>query len=52
VKPAYFSPYDIQISDTYTDQLANVELAGKDPAQAWDDARTTVTRLLQRKGAI
>jgi cellobiose transport system substrate-binding protein len=52
VKPAYFSPYDIQISDTYTDQLANVELAGKDPAQAWDDARTTVTRLLQRKGVI
>ena len=52
VKPAYFSPYDIAISDTYTDELTNVELVGKDPAQAWNDARRTVTRLLQRKGVI
>jgi cellobiose transport system substrate-binding protein len=50
VKPAYFSPYDIAISDTYTDQLSNVELAGKDPEKAWQDARTAVHRLLLLQG--
>ena len=52
VKPAYFSPWDIALSDTYTDELANVELAGKDPGQAWDDARRTVERLLTRQGVL
>jgi len=52
VKPAYFSPWDINISDAFTDELSNVELAGKDPDLAWTDARTAVERLLQRKGVI
>ncbi|MEU8640075.1 ABC transporter substrate-binding protein [Amycolatopsis sp. NPDC048633] len=52
VKPAYFSPWDIAISDTFTDELANVELAGKDPGRAWDDARRSVERLLTRQGVL
>jgi cellobiose transport system substrate-binding protein len=52
VKPAYFSPWDINISDTYTDELTNVELGGKDPEEAWNDARTTVERLLRRQGVL
>lgn len=52
VRPAYFSAYDIQISDTYTDELTNVELGGKDPSRAWDDAVSTVDRFLRRKGAV
>ena len=52
VKPAYFSPWDIALSDTYTDELTNVELAGKDPGQAWDDARRAVERLLTRQGVL
>ncbi len=35
VKPVYFSPWDITISDTYTDELTNVESAGKDPERRW-----------------
>lgn len=50
VKPVYFSPWDISISDTYTDELTNVESAGKDPERAWDDARRSVERLLRRQG--
>ncbi|MGW3622273.1 extracellular solute-binding protein [Streptomyces sp. NPDC000880] len=52
VKYAYFSPWDITISDTYTDELNNVELGGKDPAKAWTDARTAVERLLRRQGVL
>jgi cellobiose transport system substrate-binding protein len=52
VKYAYFSPWDITISDTYTDELTNVELGGKDPDQAWHDARTTIERLLRRQGVL
>ncbi|MEU0878588.1 ABC transporter substrate-binding protein [Lentzea sp. NPDC005914] len=52
VQPVYFSPYDITISDTYTDELANVESAGKDPERAWEDARTAVERLLRRQGVL
>ncbi|GAA2794660.1 ABC transporter substrate-binding protein [Crossiella cryophila] len=52
VRPAYFSAYDIQISDTYTDELTNVELGGKDPERAWADAQSKVDTLLRRKGAI
>jgi cellobiose transport system substrate-binding protein len=52
VRPAYFSPWDITISDTYTDELTNVEVAGKDPVQAWADAQTAVNRLLRRQGVI
>lgn len=52
VKYAYFSPWDITISDTYTDELTNVELGGKDPEKAWNDARTTVERLLRRQGVL
>jgi cellobiose transport system substrate-binding protein len=52
VKPAYFSPQDIDISNIYTDELVNVESAGKDPGQAWRDARTAIDRLLRRRGVI
>jgi cellobiose transport system substrate-binding protein len=52
VKYAYFSPWDITISDTYTDQLNNVELGGKDPGKAWSDARTSIERLLRRQGVL
>ncbi|MEV6236092.1 extracellular solute-binding protein [Lentzea sp. NPDC051838] len=52
VQPVYFSPYDISISDIYTDELTNVESAGKDPDQAWEDAETAVERLLRRQGVL
>ena len=52
VQPVYFSPWDITISDTYTDELTNVESAGKNPEQAWQDARTAVERLLRRQGVL
>ncbi|MFS8097118.1 ABC transporter substrate-binding protein [Lentzea alba] len=52
VQPVYFSPYDISISDTYTDELTNVESAGKDPDRAWEDAQTAVERLLRRQGVL
>jgi cellobiose transport system substrate-binding protein len=49
---AYFGPYDSNISDMYTDELANVELGGKDPKKAWKDARTKVERMLRRQGVL
>jgi cellobiose transport system substrate-binding protein len=52
VKPAYFSAYDIDISNIYTDELVNVESAGKNPDQAWQDARKAIDRLLRRRGVI
>lgn len=52
VKPAYFSAYDIDISNTFTDELVNVESAGKNPDQAWQDALKSISRLLQRRGVI
>lgn len=52
VRYAYFSPWDITISDTYTDELTNVELGGKDPKRAWRDARTSIERLLRRQGVL
>ncbi|WP_189931043.1 extracellular solute-binding protein [Streptomyces sulfonofaciens] len=52
VRYAYFSPWDITISDTYTDELTNVELGGKDPERAWHDARTRIERLLRRQGVL
>ncbi|MBP2478889.1 cellobiose transport system substrate-binding protein [Crossiella equi] len=52
VRPAYFSAYDIELSNSYTDELTNVELGGKDPRRAWADATASVQRLLSRKGAI
>ncbi|MEU9335333.1 extracellular solute-binding protein [Streptomyces sp. NPDC048290] len=52
VRYAYFSPWDITISDTYTDELTNVELGGKDPERAWSDARTRIERLLRRQGVL
>ncbi|WP_329390974.1 extracellular solute-binding protein [Streptomyces sp. NBC_01716] len=52
VRYAYFSPWDITISDTYTDELTNVELGGKDPERAWKDARNRIERLLRRQGVL
>ncbi|SMD17858.1 ABC transporter substrate-binding protein [Kibdelosporangium aridum] len=52
VKPAYFSPQDIDISNILTDELVNVESAGKDPGQAWRDAQNSVNRLLRRRGVL
>lgn len=52
VKPAYFSPYDIDISNFFTDELVNVESAGKNPDQAWRDALVSINRLLQRQGVL
>jgi cellobiose transport system substrate-binding protein len=52
VKPAYFSAYDIDISNTFTDELVNVESAGKNPDQAWQDALKAINRLLRRRGVI
>jgi cellobiose transport system substrate-binding protein len=52
VQPAYFSPWDIDISNCFTDELVNVESAGKDPQQAWRDARSAIDRLLQRSGVL
>ncbi len=52
VKPAYFSAYDIDISNIYTDELVNVESAGKNPDQAWQDARKAIDRLLRRRGVL
>ncbi|MGW6513385.1 ABC transporter substrate-binding protein, partial [Streptomyces niveus] len=52
VKYAYFSPWDITLSDTYTDELTNVELGGKDPERAWQDARNRIERLLRRQGVL
>ncbi|WP_329061316.1 extracellular solute-binding protein [Amycolatopsis sp. NBC_01480] len=52
VQSVYFSPWDITISDTYTDALTTVESAGKDPEQAWNDARASVERLLRRQGVL
>lgn len=52
VRYAYFSPWDITLSDTYTDELTNVELGGKDPERAWKDARNRIERLLRRQGVL
>ena len=52
VQPAYFSAYDITVSNTITDELVNVESAGKDPDRAWQDAQKSVRQYLQRRGAL
>ncbi|MEV8408702.1 hypothetical protein AB0R12_23740, partial [Streptomyces niveus] len=46
------SPANITLSDTYTDELTNVELGGKDPERAWQDARNRIERLLRRQGVL
>ena len=49
---AYFSPYDTIIGDPISAQLVNVETAGKNPVQAWNDAQHQIERELTRAGAI
>ena len=49
---AYFSPYDSIIGAPISAELVNVEVAGKSPDQAWNDAQHQVERELTRAGAI
>jgi cellobiose transport system substrate-binding protein len=49
---AYYSPYDTLIDTPLTNELVNVETAGKSPDQAWKDAQHQVERELTRAGAI
>lgn len=50
IKPAYYSPYDNLISTQYTNELLNVESAGKDPNKAWEDAVNEAKRQLRHIG--
>jgi len=49
---AYFSPYDTIIGTPIEAELVNIETAGKDPDQAWNDAQRQIERELTRAGAI
>ncbi|MEI8410923.1 MULTISPECIES: ABC transporter substrate-binding protein [unclassified Kribbella] len=49
---AYFSPYDSIIGTPIGAELVNIETAGKNPDQAWNDAQTQIERELTRAGAI
>lgn len=52
LQPGYFSPFDIDISNYFTDELVNVASAGTDGQQAWRDARFAIDGLPQRSGAL
>ncbi|MFF0342091.1 ABC transporter substrate-binding protein [Kribbella sp. NPDC004875] len=49
---AYFSPYDSIVGTPLSNELVNVETAGKSPDQAWSDAQRQIGRELTRVGAI
>jgi cellobiose transport system substrate-binding protein len=49
---AFFSPYDSIIDSPISAELVNIETAGKNPDQAWNDAQHQVERELTRAGAI
>src|SRR4051812_48881481 len=49
---AFFSPYDTIIGTPIGAELVNVEVAGKSPDQAWNDAQHQIERELTRAGAI
>ena len=49
---AFYSPYDSIIDAPISAELVNVETAGKDPNQAWNDAQRQIERELTRAGAI
>jgi cellobiose transport system substrate-binding protein len=52
VPTMFLSPYDALVSGPITDELTNVEAAGKKPADAWSDAMKQVKRELDRAGAL
>jgi cellobiose transport system substrate-binding protein len=52
VKPVYLSPYDNVVNPAFTDELALVWSAGKDPDRAWQDALNEVDRQLAHLGLI
>ncbi|WP_232664872.1 ABC transporter substrate-binding protein [Pseudonocardia sp. TRM90224] len=45
-----FSYMDIGIRTYFQTEIKNVEQAGKDPDQAWNDAQTLIYRLLKQSG--
>ena len=45
----YFSPADNVINPIFTDEMTNVAILGKDPAQAWKDAQDQVKREVEHK---
>jgi len=50
IKPAYYSPYDNLVQNSYLDELLNVESTGKDPNKAWEDAVSEAKRQLKHIG--
>lgn len=50
VLTTYFSPLEAAVTTAFTDELTNVEVAGKDPDAAWSDAVATANRQLNKKG--
>ena len=47
--PQFFSgPNDGKVDAPINDELTNVELGGKDPEQAWNDAQKAIERALLR----
>lgn len=53
IKPVYLSPYDSDLVDpVWSEEILNVQNAGKNPDQAWDDAVSKIKRQLKHAGGL
>jgi cellobiose transport system substrate-binding protein len=53
VKPVYLSPYDSDlVNPVWSEELLNMQNAGKDPDRAWDDAISKIERQLEHAGGL
>lgn len=50
LKPAYYSPYEAVVSDSFGNELLNVESLNKNPDKAWEDALSQARRQIKHLG--
>ena len=50
LQPAYYSPYEAVVSDSFSAELLNVESLGKNPDKAWEDALSHARREIKHLG--
>jgi cellobiose transport system substrate-binding protein len=50
LKPAYYSPYEAVVSDSFTNELLNVESVNKNPDKAWEDALSHARKQIKHLG--
>lgn len=52
VPTSFISTWETLIGGSFTFEIGNVEAAGKDPEQAWEDALTQAQKVLTKRGVL